>query len=209
MKARLLYTGIVTGIILSALGFSSGAQAALISCPLSFTTDGTAKVHDGTLGKNTAASACQYDDATGNSDVANLTNINASVFFGFSDWSDNGQTQIDPPNDATGLWSILSVDFALFDYLMVFKDGEGTHLTAFLFNEEFSSGGWDTPFTDPPFDLPGNSKVHEVSHYSIFARENSRDPGTTPVPEPATLLLFGFGLAGLAVARRRGRKAKA
>ena len=90
-----------------------------------------------------------------------------------------------------------------FDYLMVFKDGEGTHLTAFLFNEEFSSGGWDTPFTDPPFDLPGNSTVHDVSHYSIVFRE--APDGTNQIPEPATLLLFGFGLAGLAVARRRRR----
>ena len=199
MKAYL----VGAALLLSTLGFSSGAQAALISCPASFTTDGTAKVHDGTLSKNTAASACQYDNATTNSTVANLSSINTSAFFGFSDWLDNGQTQIDPANDLSGLWSILNVDFALLDYLMVFKDGEGTYLTAFLFNEEFSSGGWDSPFTDPPFTLPGESTVHDVSHYSIFARDNSKDPGTEPIPEPATLLLFGFGLAGLAVARRR------
>src|SRR3546814_178511 len=134
-KTQLLAAVFAAG---AAFGFGSSAQAALITCPASFTADGTAKVHDGTADKNTAASDCQYDDETGTSDVASITNINESAFFGFSDWEDNGQTQIDPPVDSSGTWSIDDVDFDAFDYIMVFKDGEGTSLIAFLFNEEFA-----------------------------------------------------------------------
>ena len=72
------------------------SQAALITCDASFTTDGTAKVHDGNneLGNLTAASDCQYLDPTPADFAPNLTNVNNTAFFGTNTWMDNGQTTV-------------------------------------------------------------------------------------------------------------------
>lgn len=197
----------MTAMVGVAIGFASQGHAALVSCPGSFTTDGTAKVHNGSGAKLTAASDCQYITPASTSNVASITNINTAGFFGFSDWMSNSQNQIDTNNQSVGTWSIGNVDFANKDYIIVFKDGAGTNLTAFLFNEDYSSGGWSTPFTDPPFNLPGNSTSANVSHYTIATRAAGTPPPPTDVPEPASLALFGVGLLGLGYATRRRKQA--
>jgi hypothetical protein len=97
----------------------------------------------------------------------------------------------------TGTWEIQSPNFEEFDYMITFKDGANTSLISFLFNEDYSSGGWNSPFIDPPYDV-NNAK--QVSHFSIFRRTAG---GTiTEIPVPAALVLFGFGLVAVGAAHR-------
>lgn len=210
MRRLLTSLALTAATVTMALVLATPSHAALITCPANFTQDGTAKVNDGSVLQLTAADGCQYDNTTTNSTVANITNINSSGFFGFSDWESNGQDQLGGSGNTgqSGTWDILNVDFDTYDYIIVFKDGEGTYLTAFSFNELFDEGEWLTPFTNPPFAVSGDG--HDVSHLTIARRLNEDGgpgPGPGQVPEPGTLAVVGAGLAGWwALSRRRKTK---
>jgi hypothetical protein len=204
---------LASGVVLAAtlLGFGNLAHAALVSCPAAYTTTGTAKVENST-GAFNAASNCQYLTPADNSNVASIANINIAGFFGTTNWLTNSQNQI-VAEATTGSWSISNVNFATYDYIIVFKDGNDTNLTAFLFNESYSNGVWSTPFTNA---LPGISQqAKEVSHYTI-ARRLAAQPcipvpgipcGEQQIPEPGTLTLLGIGALSAAFLSRRRRKA--
>jgi hypothetical protein len=191
------------------------SQAIPLACPASFTADGTAKVYYDPLPTPpatnlTAASACYIDTSAFNDEnsgggINPANDVNEFLYFGFSDWdSVAGAYQINA-NATSGTWAIpLGVlDFATFDYMLLFKDGEGTSLTGFLLNEEVSSGFWSSPFVDPPFNLNNPTQIKDVSHYSLYQRLDDKDEVPPPIPEPGTLAVFGTALTGLWALRRR------
>lgn len=189
-------------VLVSAFVGMPAAHAALIDCPGSFTADGTAKV-TGPATTNSAADECKYIAGDGNDAPATLLNINNAGFFGSSNWTVNtGNNQVDTNNLSAGTWAISNPDFDAFDYMIVFKSGQGTNLIGFLFNGDYAAGNWTTPFTNPPFNLPGNSDSKDVSHYTIVQRPDK----PTDMPEPGMLGLLGIGLAGYGVVRRRALK---
>ena len=200
MLNKTLTSALAGSALVLGLAFAGSASAVTLNaCPAGFTTNGTAKVYgiDDLITYPTAADACQYITPPDNSAVANETNVNAAGFFNITTWVVAVAKQ-DLPSDAgqTGTWAITDANFSLYTYMITFKDGQGTNLTSFRLNGEYSSGGWRTPFVDPPF-TGVSSDGKDVSHFTIF-----RSPSAS-VPEPATLGMLGLGLFGMAAIRRR------
>lgn len=156
---------------------------------------------------------CQWNPAFTN-DAGGEVNLDGGMFSA-TDWIFAGKDEFDgfeagsvnigfdiTGGQSSGNWSIDAGAWSLYeDIALVFKTGQGTYLTAYSLVTGASAGTWTTPFTDPPFDLPGGSTSHDVSHVSAYVR------GTSVVPEPGTMLLLGSGLIGLAgLGRKKFRK---
>ena len=109
-------------------------------------------------------------------------------------------------NTQGGTWSINSDTFDDYDVMAVFKDGNSTNLVAFEVSGSFFSGDWTTPFTDPPFDLPGMSTSKDVSHISFYVREGGGPPVGVPEPGVFGLMALALGVS-IVVPRIRRRRA--
>lgn len=98
----------------------------------------------------------------------------------------------------TGSWTIDANVWSEVSQLMfVLKSGQNP-LVAYLIGAGTTSGSYNSPFVTPPFDLPGQSQLQDISHISVYE--------VSQVPEPSVVALLALGLLGFAwVGRRRGR----
>lgn len=156
------------------------------------------------IGYLTTSTACADGPAGVVNDSAGV--LNAGAFFGINTWEelskDEGGGNISGNIDLTvvsvgspsGTWSFnpnvwnnyTSIAIALKDGNYLGNAGPPSiWWSAYLLAPDISSGTWDFGWDK------------ELSHFTVYG-----DPA--PIPEPATMLLFGTGLAGLAgFARKR------
>ena len=137
--------------------------------------------------------------------------------FGFNDWQFAGkafeaESGLDiglsvAGGPISGIWSIDDVwtSQGISDLMLVFKGGvpkDPGNFVGYLIDTGATSGSYITPFRTPT----GRGGAADISHMSAYVRIGDSSDTTgdvTEVPEPASLLLFGAGLAMLARASRR------
>ncbi|HEU0199855.1 MAG TPA: PEP-CTERM sorting domain-containing protein [Burkholderiaceae bacterium] len=168
--------------LLAGLAFAGPASAALI-----INCDGSDGAVD-LLSRVSGSTDCQYLAPADPSNSATAANVNTAAFFGIADWS-IVPAYAQSPGGLSGSWDLGSL-LPGGTYMITFKSGQGTNLTSFLISSAL--GSWTTPFSDPPFDLPGASRASSVGEFSIFTHGV-----TQQVPEPVSLLLLGLGLVVL------------
>lgn len=151
-----------------------------------------------TADKVTNTSACQYSDATQDFTSDPMT-VNTEEFFGADDWSIFDKDE--PIDSSSGTWSVDSSYWSMFDEILLIFKGGNNSLVGYLADDGATGGDWDSPFTDPPFDLTGNTELQDVSHISYYGRGTPAE-----VPEPSLLVLLMLGLGSVALGRLRARE---
>lgn len=195
--------GIAVALVVGSL---SGANAATFSGCSGTGYDISGKVHDGTASKTSISSDCTISDDF-DQDFLNTTPTTVNTppgFFNRTDWVFEGKIGSDTnfngdTGGQSGTFDLTNagLDLSSEDVMLIFKSGNGTTLVGYILTA--LEGGWDSPFTDPPFDFNGNSPKN-VSHISVYT-------SAAVVPLPAGILFLLTGLGGLVLLRRRGAQA--
>ena len=179
---------------LGTLAYGS-ASAAVLACPPNIST----------LVSGTAA--CQYTLDAANDDVGAVpVTVNQEAFFGFTDWQFDSRIFNTPTGvgGQAGSWDINSIfDSSWTDVMLIFKGGADetlgiNGLAGYLLEDGVLSGTWESPFRNPPFTALAPGQTSNTLHINVYFRDDDRQ-----VAEPTSLVLLGFGLLGLALARRR------
>ncbi len=183
-------------VLLAGMSWVGGAQATLVAC--------TADMADNFSGSD----GCQYVTPFTGPGNDSQTLVNNEGFFGLTDWTINGSRGSSPllSGNQTGQSGSFTISGLAADLtaLVIIKDGQGTSLVGYLYTADANGTySWTTPFLNPPFNVP-NPK--DVSHFTLYTSPSDPGTGNDPVPEPASLLLLGSGLAGLAWWKRKSSK---
>lgn len=162
---------------------------------------------------STAVSCAILNPLDGNVNDSEAT-VNQERFFNTSTWVFDGK-YLDAP--ASGFFNFTGgttsgtytfnnkVAPGLYDYLFIFKDGNSTNLVGYLLTVAGGlTGNYGNPFTAPPFTLTGNASERDISHISVYYRDQGFP--NAEIPEPGTTAILGLGLLGMGMISLRGRK---
>ncbi|KST68062.1 hypothetical protein BC008_33190 [Mastigocoleus testarum BC008] len=141
--------------------------------------------------------------------------VNEAGFFGNTDWMFGGKIGSNSGYKGTsdgqsGSWDISNVIKSTWDDVMlVFKSGQGTQLVGYQLNDAVSSGTWESPFEKAAFNFKGKN-TKDVSHISVYYREEQETPKKRSIPEPTSMLgLLGFGVFGTVSTLKHKQKQEA
>jgi hypothetical protein len=198
MKKVFLYSFLILAIITFTFGFEDVVHA--IPC---------------SAGSVTPSTSCTDGPSGDNNDSA--TDLNSGNYFSINNWEELQKWDVDPDvltttvdigfdiepkaNVGEGTWSINASAWSIFEKLVItLKDGNTgppgfIYWSAYLLTDDSTSGTWHTGGV---FDEEKEEWSRALSHATIYG---SRDD--VPIPEPATMLLLGSGLIGLAGVGRK------
>lgn len=215
LKAAVMAAALASGGAMAAPTYCSDVTPHPEGLAVSDMTYGVA----GPAGGGANANDC-YGSVAGNDSAAAINNLNLKWQSGWGlaardnvdntpDTSNNLlgiQFAISSTTGKSGTWTLTGSGGSLpttLDLLGVLKGGDGYALYFFddvLFDGS-GGGDWEINF------LNGGGRIPDLSHFSVYARQGE-DGGGPPqeIPEPASALLAGLALAGVAALRHARRR---